>query len=97
MHSCRCNLWRKRESGHVICDVYEGHKWASMIPWLDEEGYTSLLLQFNIDWFCPYTNVPYSFGAIYATILNLPREIRFKEENVLIVGRWKSLSIRLYT
>lgn len=43
-------------------------------------------LMINIDWFQPYTHVQYSVGAIYATILNLPRNIRNKTENVMLIG-----------
>lgn len=40
----------------------------------------------NIDWFKPCKHVEYSIGAIYLTIMNLPRNVRFKQENVLLVG-----------
>lgn len=85
-HFYRCNHWRTRDPGPYICDVYDGTKWEMMIPWLDEEGCVSLMAQFNIDWFNPHTHIPYSFGAVYCSILNLPREIRFLEENVLLLG-----------
>ena len=41
----------------------------------------------NLDWFQPFTrrnNI--SVGAIYLSILNLPREDRFKLENVILLG-----------
>lgn len=31
----------------------------------------------NIDWFQPFKYTNYSVGAIYMTILNLPRHLRF--------------------
>jgi hypothetical protein len=40
----------------------------------------------NIDWFQPYDNKTHSTGVIYAAIANLPREMRFKRENMLILG-----------
>ena len=40
----------------------------------------------NIDWFNPYEQTPYSVGAIYLDVLNLPRNERFKEENFILVG-----------
>ena len=40
----------------------------------------------NIDWFRPYKHTPYSVGVIYMVITNLPRSIRFKKENVILVG-----------
>jgi Transposase family tnp2 len=40
----------------------------------------------NLDWFQPYEGTVYSTGVIYAAICNLPRDIRFKRENILILG-----------
>ena len=43
-----------------------------------------LCLSLNVDWFNPYKETPYSVGAIYLCVLNLPRNERFKEENVIV-------------
>ena len=40
----------------------------------------------NIDWFNPYKHTQYSIGAVYLTILNLPRSQRYQIENTIIVG-----------
>ncbi len=40
----------------------------------------------NIDWFRPYKHTPYSVGAIYMVVTNLPRAERFRKENVILVG-----------
>ena len=40
----------------------------------------------NFDFFNPYENSQYSLGLIYLVVINLPREERFKWENVIIVG-----------
>jgi hypothetical protein len=40
----------------------------------------------NVDWFQPFKYTNYSVGAIYLTILNLPRHERFKKVNVILVG-----------
>src|ERR1041384_5675221 len=40
----------------------------------------------NLDWFQPYKRTTYSTGVIYAAICNLPRSIRFRRENMLILG-----------
>lgn len=40
----------------------------------------------NVDWFQPFKHTKYSVGAIYVTILNLPRVERFKKKNVILVG-----------
>ena len=40
----------------------------------------------NIHWFQPYKHLTYSVGVIYLTIMNLPCSLRYKRENVLLVG-----------
>ena len=40
----------------------------------------------NLDWFNPYENQEYSVGALYMVLVNLPREVRFKWENVIVLG-----------
>ena len=40
----------------------------------------------NLDWFQPFKSVVYSCGAIYDVICNLPRDIRFKRENMLTLA-----------
>ena len=44
------------------------------------------MVTLNVDWFQPFTHTQYSLGAIYLTIQNLPRELRYKEENIILVG-----------
>ena len=40
----------------------------------------------NIDWFQPYKHTVSSVGAIYLTVMNLPRTMRFKRRNVILVA-----------
>ena len=40
----------------------------------------------NFDFFDPYENSKYSLGVIYLVVVNLPREERYKWENIIIVG-----------
>jgi hypothetical protein len=40
----------------------------------------------NIDWFQPFDRTNYSTGAIYAIICNLPHDICFKRENLILLG-----------
>ena len=51
-----------------------------------EKADNHLGLMMNLDWFQPYDGTIYSTGVIYAVICNLPRDIRFKPENMLILG-----------
>ena len=53
-------------------------------PFLSQPN--NLCLALNIDWFNPYKETQYSVGGIYLTILNLLRNERYQEENVLLVG-----------
>ena len=47
----------------------------------------------NIDWFqCHKRRSDNSTGVIYMVLLNLPREIRYKEENSMVVGIIPNLS-----
>lgn len=89
-------MWRQRNSGPYYTDVYDGEKWEEQIPWLNEAGSTNLLLQFNLDYFNPYTYNQYSFGAIYMSILNLPRHIRYLEDFVITVGELPDSTTRYH-
>ena len=86
----KCEEWRKRnmEEGKMG-DVYEGKIWREF---LDSDGkqyfssFGNLAVMLNVDWFQVYKHTNYSCGVIYLVLMNLPREERFKAENVIIVG-----------
>jgi hypothetical protein len=89
----KCTAWRSRTSvPGYFRDVYDGRVWKSFLqyphidgtPYLAKKNSYGLLL--NVDWFQPYTHSPYSTGAIYCAIFNLPREERYKRENILLLG-----------
>ena len=82
----RCNLWRlRRVRENVLADVYDGKLWKTELnSYLKHR--TNLYGMLNVDWFQPFKHSPYSLGAIYMVILNLPRVERFKESNVLLLG-----------
>ena len=85
-----CELWRLRNIPlDTFCDIYDGQIWKDFQyiyghPFLAVPHNLALML--NIDWFCPYKHSPYSVGAIYLVITNLPRSERFKREKVILVG-----------
>ena len=58
--------------------VINGHQFLA-VP-------NNFCLALNVDWFNPYKQTPYSVGAIYLTVLNLPRAERFKPHNMMLVG-----------
>ena len=85
-----CEKWRdlRKENG-MLADIYDGKIWQKFQeydhkPFLSDPFTYGVML--NVDWFKPFNHVEYSMGAIYLTIMNLPRELRFKQENLLLVG-----------
>lgn len=58
---------------------------GARIPFLADEAILTLALAFNIDWWQPFDST-YSMGAIYLTILNLPRDVRYLPENMILVA-----------
>ncbi len=43
------------------------------------------LMILNCDWFQPFKHTQFSIGILYLVVGNLPRELRYKRENILIV------------
>ena len=85
----KCELWRTRSASEELRDVYDGNIWHEFHcvdgkPFLSEQGNLGLIM--NFDFFQPYDHVQYSLGAIYISVLNLPREERYKQENTILVG-----------
>ena len=85
-----CQHWKERciDSG-MYDDIYDGKLWQGFQvydgkPFLS--GPCGLGLALNIDWFQPYTHVTSSVGVIFLSIMNLPRSVRFKRENIILVG-----------
>ena len=88
-----CEDWRKRctTSSQFLSmfDVYDGQVWHDFT--CDKYGKFlhnpfCYLLTMNVDWFQPFTHTEYSIGAIYLTVQNLPRHLRYKEENIILIG-----------
>lgn len=85
-----CNSWRQRNiPTDMYFDVYDGQVWKDF----NTDKYSNFLasdysfgLMLNLDWFQPFQHVKYSIGVIYAVVLNLPRHLRFKLENVILIG-----------
>ena len=85
-----CEHWRSKDSREgVFRDVYDGKIWKDFQNYgaqsfLSEAGNLALML--NTDFFQPFKHVTYSLGAIYLTVMNLPRSVRNKQENILLAG-----------
>ena len=70
-------------------DIYDGEAWQQLKDSNGEFYFgkkRNLAGIFNIDWFQPFESSEHSVGALYLVLLNLPREMRFKKENVILVG-----------
>ena len=70
----------------LLADIYDGEVWKEF----ERNGFFvskfNLSLTMNVDWFRPFKRAQYSLGVIYFVINNLPRDMRFKEENIIIAG-----------
>ena len=82
-----------RLSTSLLCDIYDGKMWKKFStmegqPFLSMQSSQSLHLAFqlNVDGFRAFTHTNYSVGGIYLTILNLPRHMRYRLENTVLVG-----------
>lgn len=104
IQQCESTRTRFADTEMGMSDVFDGAIWKDFItidgaPFLSECNNYGLLL--NIDWLQPFKHITYSVGVIYIVILNLPRCIRFKQENVILCGiipgpREPSLTINTY-
>ena len=84
-----CHLWHTRKQTEKISGIYNGRIWHDFQIFNGKDLLAdphTLGLMLNIDWFKPHKHVQYSVGVIYVSIMNLPRELRFKYENILIIG-----------
>lgn len=89
--------WRLRRDTHqdsnrIYQDIYDGAVWTDI---KDGEGISfsfmprTILFTLNVDCFNPFashSSSTYSTGAMYLTINNLPRDIRYHPENVILLG-----------
>ena len=78
----------------IFSDIYEGNIWRTFSidpsnpsPFFDKTMLdTHIGLAINVDWFQPFQYTTHNTGAIYGVLCNLPRESRFKPENILTLG-----------
>jgi Transposase family tnp2 len=86
--------WANRPNyDDILTDIYDGQVWRTLKDNDDSSNFfrpdaadSHLGLMLNLDWFQPFDGTIHSTGVIYAAICNLPRDIRFKRENMLILG-----------
>ncbi len=88
--------WANRlDFDDILTDIYDGRVWKTFKGTNDETSPnffrpevadSHLGLMLNLDWFQPFDGTNHSTGVLYAAICNLPRDIRFKRENLLIIS-----------
>ena len=88
--------WADRTSfDNILADIYDRQVWktfkendseTSLKIFRPDVADSHLGLMLNLDWFQPFDRIIYSTGVLYATICNLPRDIQFKRENLIILG-----------
>src|ERR1044071_4294968 len=88
--------WANRSGfDDILTDIYDGRVWKTFKGTDDETSPnffrpevadSHLGLMLNLDWFQPFDGTNHSTGVLYAAICNLPRDIRFKRENLLIIS-----------
>lgn len=91
-----CNKWRNREviENH-LGDLYDGDIWKEFQmyngePFLSQPNNYALMI--NVDWFQPFSRRrDLSLGVIYFVFMNLPRHLRFRMENIMLIGIIPSL------
>lgn len=70
----------------IMEDVYDGDIWKGFSSKNFFSSKYNLGLMLNVDWFRPFKRSEYKVAAIMLTILNLPREERFKKKWTVIAG-----------
>ena len=81
-----CEEWHNRAvTDGTYEDIYHGNIWKEF---LSPGGVRFLRLTYNfglclnVNWFQPFKHSPYSCGALYLSILNLPR---YATDNVVLI------------
>ncbi|EXX56196.1 hypothetical protein RirG_218380 [Rhizophagus irregularis DAOM 197198w] len=88
--------WSERKRfDDILTDIYDSQVWKNFKETSDENlskffqpevADSNFGLMLNLDWFQPYDGVVHSTGVIYAAICNLPRDMQFKRENMLVLS-----------
>ena len=86
-----CESTRNLADGmhHTLQDIHHGKIWNEFLYYNGSDFLVSpycYALMLNVDWFQPFEHYTYSAGVIYLVLLNLPRAVRYKRENIILVG-----------
>ncbi|PFX26443.1 hypothetical protein AWC38_SpisGene8874 [Stylophora pistillata] len=83
--------WRENQADDsIVADVCDGSIWRDFLKYRGNDflnARRNLAFAINVDWFQPFKRrSDRSVGVIYLVLLNLPREQRFKWENIIVAG-----------
>ena len=86
-----CEQWREREvEDNIMADIYDGSIWRDFLKYKGNDFLNAprnLAFTINVDWFQPFKRRnDRSVVAIHLVLLNVPREQRFKWENIIVAG-----------
>ena len=91
----KCNEWKQqsdsdnRPADGVWTDIFDEKLFKDFLVVNGEDflrGRHGLAFQLFVDWYQPFKHTQYSLGVMMLSILNLPRDQRYKKENVIISG-----------
>ena len=86
-----CETWREHQVDEsIVADVYDGSIWRDFLKFKGNDFLNAPrnhAFTTNVDWFQPFKRRnDRSVVVICLVLLNLPREQRFKWENILVAG-----------
>ena len=70
----------------ILQDIQDGQIWEEFVESGFFSSHYNVGLMLNVDWFSPFKRSQYKVAAIMFTVLNLPREERFKKRWTIIAG-----------
>lgn len=77
---------RSAAESDILEDVYQGRVWKEFVGNGFFSNKVNIGLMLNVDWFKPFKRSTYKVAAIMLSVLNLPREERFKKKWIIVVG-----------
>ena len=93
LNTCN-NCFTTQQVKSFMADITDGRVWNELLHIFSFPKSNFLGILVNVDWFQPFKHIAYSVDVIYAVIVNLPRAMRYKKENVMIIGLIRTWSKR---
>ena len=75
--------------GSVMMDIVDGKVWKEFSktnPSFNDKDALSIGLLLNVDWFKPFDQSEYKVSALMMSVINLPRNERFKKRWTMVLG-----------